>query len=366
MIRFLLLALLVLGSGCAAGRIAQPETLPGFQGFAATSDGWNLSMFRVPPEGSGPHQGQPVILVHGTATNRSTFTLEGSDLATFLAEAGFDVWIAEMRGTRTSQPPDASTWSAGAWNVDVLAERDVPAILDHVAAATGRYDVMWVGHSLGGLLGYITLQGKHASRIKGLVTLGSPVRFAHGTDMVARVRALPGAQPRKGRLAMRSLANLSKGSLRLAPDGQLMHMLFNADNLGVDAAATFATEGTEDVAAGMLQQYGEWVDRGSFRSASGTDWLEGMSRVGTPLLVVAGTVDQLAPPWAVRPAWELAGGEDKTFLKLGRGWGQRNDYGHTDLLVGDWAFEEVFPTVRDWLVARAAPGAGAGGALSEP
>ncbi len=250
--------------------------------------------------------------------------------------------------------------------MDVVAERDIPAVLDHVAAATGRADVLWVGHSLGGLLGYITLQGEHASRIRGLVTLGSPVLFVQGTDMATRVRSLPGAQPKKGHLPMRSLANLSKGSLRLAPDGQLMHMLFNADNLGVDAAATFATEGTEDVSAGMLQQYGEWIERGSFHSASGTDWLEGMSRVGAPLLVVAGTVDQIAPPWAVRPAWEKAGAADKTFLKLGRGWGQRNDYGHTDLLVGDWAFEEVFPTVKDWLMARAVQGAGEGDASSGP
>ncbi|MCO4774015.1 MAG: alpha/beta fold hydrolase [Deltaproteobacteria bacterium] len=363
--RLLLLALVLTLAGCTAARIQQPERLPSFEGFAKTGDGWTLSMFRVPPQETGAaHQGQPVVLVHGTGTNRFTFMLEGSDLATYLSQEGFDVWVAELRGTRTSSPPDSATWAQGAWNVDSMASQDVPAILDHIKAATGREGVYWVGHSLGGLLGYAAVQTPLKSRIRGVITLGAPVAFTHGTDAVARMSTFPGIKAKRGRFPMRALSQLSKGGLGIAPDGQLVHLLMNADNLDVDAAAAFATQGTEDISTGLLQQYGGWFEGGRMKSADGSrDWLEGMATVDTPLLVLAGTVDQIAPAWSVRPAYDRAGSSDKTFMKLGRGWGQREEYGHADLLVGDWAFEEVFPTLRDWLAGRA--GGAGGGVPSE-
>ncbi len=349
----LALPLALLLTGCTAARIAQPEVLPHFQGFAEAADGWRLALFRVPPAPGAPDRGLPVLLVHGTATNRQTFMLRGSDFAGFLAADGFDVWVAELRGDRTSRPPDGRTWSRGDWDVDRLAEQDVPALLDHIAAATGHDQVLWVGHSLGGILGYVTLQSERAAAIGGLVAVGSPAAFTHPTDATTRMRGLRSLAPKHGQVGMRSLAGLAKGSLRLDPDGALFHTMFNSENLGVDAAATFATEGIENIGTGVLDQLTLWAERGHLVSADGTtDWTAGLAQVQAPALFVAGSVDQIAPSWTVRAAYEATGSADKSWLTLGRGWGQRHEYGHADLFVGDWAFEEVFPVLRDWLEAH--------------
>jgi len=293
-------------------------------------------------------------LVHGAATNRQTFMLEGSDLSGFLAEAGFDVWIAELRGDRTSRPPDERTWKRGDWNVDRMIDRDVPAILDHIEAATGHPSVFWVGHSLGGVLGLVTLQTERASRIRGLIAVGSPVVFTHPSDIAARSAGLKPLAPKTGQMGVRTLASLSRGSLRLGPDAPLFHLMFNADNLDVDAATKFAMVGMENIGGGVTEQFEGWLEAGHITSADGaTDWTDGMNKVTAPVLFVAGRVDGLAPPWAVRGGYDRVSSSDSTWMTMGRGWGQRNDYGHGDLLIGDWAYEEVFPPLRDWLVSRA-------------
>lgn len=352
-----LIALLVLLAGCSAARIQHPEALPAFEGFTDTADGWRLSVFRVPPSGGvgQPHHGAPVLLVHGAATNRQTFMLEGSDIASFLAKEGFDVWIAELRGDRTSRPPDERTWNRGDWNVDRMVDQDVPAILDHIEAATGQSSVFWVGHSLGGVLGLVTLQTERASRIRGLIAVGSPLVFSHPTDIAGRTAGLRPLAPKNGQMGVRALASLSKGSLRLAPDAPLFHLVFNADNLDVDAATNFATVGMENIGGGVVEQFEQWVQGGHVTSADGSiDWTEGLSKVTAPVLFVAGRADGLAPPWSVRAGYDRVSSADSTWLTMGRGWGQRNDYGHGDLLIGDWAYEEVFPPIKDWLVSRAA------------
>jgi hypothetical protein len=88
---------------------------------------------------------------------------------------------------------------------------------------------------------------------------------------------------------------------------------------------------------------------------------EDFSRATTPLLLLSGRVDPLAPPWAGRAAWRSWGASDKDFVILGEGWGQAYDYGHLDLVLGDGLREEVFPLIGDWMSARRASGPGAEG-----
>ena len=70
---------------------------------------------------------QNVVLV-------GNFTIEGSNLAEYLANRGFDVWMMEYRGDRSSVPPDEVTWRRGAWNIDDIARHDVPAALAWLSA----------------------------------------------------------------------------------------------------------------------------------------------------------------------------------------------------------------------------------------
>jgi hypothetical protein len=63
--------------------------------------------------------------------------------------------------------------------------------------------------------------------------------------------------------------------------------------------------------------------------------------------------DRLALPRVVARAAEAWGGE-KTLLTLGAP-GDALAYGHSDLLFGRNAPEEVFPRIADWLVEHSRP-----------
>jgi hypothetical protein len=49
------------------------------------------------------------------------------------------------------------------------------------------------------------------------------------------------------------------------------------------------------------------------------------------------------------------GSKDKQFRVFGRINGYRADYGHDDIILGRYAQTEVFPYLRDWLIAKSSP-----------
>ena len=339
-------------AGCASVPIRKPQTLDHFEATVRTADGWELSLFRWRPTG-GAAGGVPVILAHGTAVNRMCFLAEGSNWAEFLSARGFDVWIPEYRGDRSSGPPDGRTWKKGLWGVDDIAGQDLPAVLDHVLAATGERQVWWVGHSLGGLLGMILLQGEQQGRIVGLVTLGSPGAIVHVGSAAEEAHRFSTLVPKRGPIPTRGAARALLPTLDLAPDDRLFHTLFNLANVDQRVMVSFVGPGMEDMGRGTWDQYGAWLESGRITSADGAvDYTAGLAKIRVPALVFAGRVDHAAAPWTVLAGFDALGSADKRFELLGRGWGQRHDYGHGDLLMGDWVEEEVLPQVADWIEAR--------------
>ena len=82
-----------------------------------------------------------------------------------------------------------------------------------------------------------------------------------------------------------------------------------------------------------------------FKSTDGTlDYSSAFEILDTPLLVVAGTEDGLAPPASVRPAYDRSGASDKAYRAF--------PFGHIDLVVGKEATRTVWPLIRNWLSRR--------------
>ena len=63
-----------------------------------------------------------------------------------------------------------------------------------------------------------------------------------------------------------------------------------------------------------------------------------------PLLIIAGSEDDLAPPSSVRPAYELSSSSDKTYRVFPRG--------HIDIIVGRDAPLTIWPLILAWLNTR--------------
>ncbi|MCP4868498.1 MAG: alpha/beta hydrolase [Proteobacteria bacterium] len=356
--RPLLGLLLLVGVGaCVAAPIRKPETLGHYALTVTTDDGWDLAVFRYPPTATASAQpwfGQPVVLWHGTSVNRFSYMTEGSDLALHLSERGFDVWIPEYRGDRTSRGPTRKAYASGEWDVDDIARHDVPAVITRVQIESKHEQVFWVGHSLGGILGYMTMQGPEADAVAGLVTIGSPGAWTHAQRLADKAMSMHGAVPKYGQVPTRGIAKMLKTTVNLAPDDPLLHAVYNLDNVDARALVDFVDAGMENIGRGTVAQYLRWIETERITSADGSiDYTEGLSGVTVPTLLLAGRVDHIVPPWTVRAAFDRLGSPDKQFQVLGRGWGQHHDYGHGDLLIGDWAEDEVFPLISGWIEARA-------------
>ncbi len=78
-----------------------------------------------------------------------------------------------------------------------------------------------------------------------------------------------------------------------------------------------------------------------------------MRGVLTPILVVAGKIDQLGFPPLVRRGYQALGSPRKKWLLVAEENGASADYGHIDLLLGENAARDVFTPVAQWLAEEA-------------
>jgi alpha-beta hydrolase superfamily lysophospholipase len=302
-----------------------------------------------------PRWVEPVILCHGLAANRFNmdFFEDGhrSDrfsLARALARRGFDVWVLETRGHGWARVPRRSTWT-----VFDEVDEDVVTAIETVTAVTERDRVFWVGHSWGGLL-QLLLQASgrpEAERVAGVVALGTPGRF--GRDgALARLRKLSRTADRLGavRLPLELAARLALplvGLLNALARRRWPALAPLSSSLLRHLLASLA----EDIPPGIVRQVQTWAREGHPIDDAGRPivWTE----IRAPLLLIAGTMDWVAPPEAVAPIAESSRSSDLQLVVLGRTHGHRYDFGHGGLLLSEPAPDLVFPMVADWLAARA-------------
>jgi hypothetical protein len=190
------------------------------------------------------------------------------------------------------------------------------------------------------------------------VTIGSPYQFTlgsstlewiatffgmldklgvHVANLPVPVRAI-GRALRLSRRYMESplypvkLRGWHKGAIE--PDVLAEHL-----NLAFDLASM-------EVMVTMFRWSGGKAFGGGVASAiDGLSYAERFERCRLPLLVIAGTGDDLAPPASVEPAYLRSRSPDKAYREL--------PLGHIDLVVGKEAPLSTWPIVERWLAARA-------------
>ena len=320
--------------------------------FASTADGWRLALHRHRPRAAGP--GTPVLLCAGYGCNRHFVDYdEPYSLARFLAGAGFDAWAVELRGRGLSRATGACA-RPGAWTFDDLACVDLPAAITHVAELTGRR-VAWVGHSMGGLVLYACLGSRPdiAALVAAGVTVASPVVFpATSSSLVARIGELLLHVPVGDTVPQRWVL----GALwHIVGQSRVLAVGMNPANVDRRAVGRALRRALSDVSRLKLQQLARWSIEGEFTSADRSiDYRAALAGITTPLLVLAGSADQLATPVAVQRALEHLPARSAIYREFGRAHGEAIDYGHVDLVLGRAAPYEVFPAIARWLAEQAA------------
>ena len=303
---------------------------------AVTADGWRLAMGRRRPRGAP--RITPVLLVHGIAMNRQAldFGVERWSLAAALAAAGLDCYAIDLRGHGGSRRRPAGVH--GHWTLDDYLALDVPAALDAIARVSGERRVLWVGHSQGALLG-LAAALRFPDRIAGVVALAPPIRL----PLAAAEQGVLGwlAHWRLLRPLAELVAPLS-GWWQPPRAGWALQL----GNMERFVYRRFMMNALEEMPPGVIGHFQLLAREQRFGSFDGSeDWHEGMAACRQPALFVAAPRDGLAPRAGVEAGFARWGGEKALLVAA-------PEVGHTDLVLGKRAPEELFPVVRDWLTAR--------------
>jgi len=332
--------------------------------YATTRDGWRVALHHRPPPRGG--HGTPVVLCHGMGSNR--FNMDGPgrhSMARHLQRAGYDVWVLELRGAGRSHRRLRIPPVAYGWTFEDYVHHDVPAALRLVRELTGRPRILWVGHSLGGMVAYAALMTPTADAFAGVVTLASPGMTDIGHEALDRwiaLRRLLRFAPARlhTRLAARAAAPVA-GWIAETFEGLVRDWAWHPDNLDLDVVRFMMRHGVEDLPRSLLMEFARWYEAkrmsDRYRIFSFGDHLE---RIRVPMLVIAGARDRLTPPADLERLVRRVGSSDKRFWVAGHVSGLAHEYSHVDLVLGRHAPDEIYPVVTEWLddhkpAAAAAP-----------
>jgi pimeloyl-ACP methyl ester carboxylesterase len=342
-----------------------------------TADGWTLAAHRYRPLGPPRPGAAPVILCHGLSYNATFWDLDAScSLARYLSERGFDVWVADLRGSGFSQKwvwkldaaPEmilggavrrlsrgklAPTGYATAdpksanWTLDHHIAYDVPAFVKLVRHHTQAPEVTWIGHSMGGIVALSHLTRFENPGIGRLVTVGSQVTMPDGQLAIQFVREMieTRGQMLTGQLTGQQLLAETKTSVH--------NMFFNQRNVAPAISEALGTWATDVPSIGVMQQYltlgskGELLD-----SKKQFNYARSLGKVQVPILISCGADDQFAPPVVQDYLYRNVGSADKTLLIFGRASGFAADAGHDDALVGLNSRAQVYPVIEQWLMGK--------------
>ncbi|XP_023939745.2 lipase 3-like [Bicyclus anynana] len=120
-----------------------------------TDDGYLLTLFRIQPRQALVEDQRPVVfLMHGFLGSADEWLLSGPEksLAYLLTEAGYDVWLGNVRGTKYSRrhvSKHASHPDFWHFSIDEIALHDLPAMIDHTLKTSGQKKLHYVGYSQG-------------------------------------------------------------------------------------------------------------------------------------------------------------------------------------------------------------------------
>jgi pimeloyl-ACP methyl ester carboxylesterase len=290
----------------------------------------------------------PILLVHGFGQNRYAWHLPARSFANYLARAGYDVFNLDLRGHGRSRHFGARA----ARDIDEYISEDLPIAVDEVLSHTGKRAPFLVGHSLGGLVNYAAAP-KLRGVVAGIASLGSPYHFTRGSLSLQAISVFFDA------LRLARVPHVRR-PVPLYPVGALIRTIrrvadspfypipirgWHVGALEPEVLDQHLRLAFDRAGIAELRSMFEWAAEKRFGGPT-QDYVERFESMDLPLLVVAGSNDDLAPPASVRPGFERSRSTDKTYRTV--------PLGHIDVLVGRDAPLTSWPLVTSWLEKRSA------------
>lgn len=377
----------------------------------STTDGARIACKRLPS--SGP----PIVLLHGIAVNADVWDcpeIRGDNfvfrsLPTLLAEAGYDIWLVNLRGHGAPHMLSAPAAGQIDWCVDHFVLYDLPAVIEHVRRGTGRGPFL-IGSSMGamtiaGCLQGATLVGYGESQaivadeacarrrqadVAGCVLVEFPAalrwpRSFYGEsgsaswsellrelqnpdagsnypfELMARwpwletLLSVSGAvrldwlRPRGGPPSDIAASPDFATRVKAAAMRWYSERFKAAENFQIETFTNGLLRAADHMQAGVLRQMGKCVRGGSFVSALGAPdhvYSDHYDMIACPTLVIVGGRDRIASAEVTRELFfDRIRSSDRAFKLY-------ESIAHGEFEYAPIASETVYPEILAWLAAR--------------
>jgi predicted alpha/beta hydrolase len=275
----------------------------------------------------------------------------GLSLEGYLADAGFEVWRADLRAQGESRPVGPGKPPTDRFGLEDLALVDLAVALDFVLsnAQTHAAKVDVIGASLGGTLMFIHAVQHKPNLMGALVALGSPVRWIDVNPVMRVVFASPLLI---GLVKMRGTRKLAERLLPLLARRLpwVLSIYMNPDITDTSAAAEMVKT-VEDPNRHINRQIAHWIAAKDL-VIGGTNISDGMRDVLNPLLCVVASGDGIVPRATAEYPFHAVSSRAKRLLVVGD---DEIALAHADLFVSREAHERVFRPLAAWLAAPTAP-----------
>ena len=311
--------------------------------FVKAPDGWELAIshYRDPTD-SATHR-HPVLLCHGLGANRLSFDIDPRySLVIWLVHQGFDVHAVDLRGHGLSEKPTRHSKRRWGWGFNDYLELDIPTAINTVLERTGASQLHFIGHSKGGILLYChaAMGGEH---IRSGITIGSSLNYHHSSSFFHQIAPLAPLSHALPQVPLHWSALFSSWASRWHRTF-IDPVLVGRDNVELDVYRKMAANVMHPVSSKVLRDMARVINGKGLLASDGRCYEDLLTQKGYPfaILSIAGTCDTQCPP-------EVAARFGTDHQVFGRAHGQREDYGHDDLIMGKHAREEVWPVLREWL-----------------
>ncbi|MEW6991198.1 alpha/beta fold hydrolase [Colwelliaceae bacterium 6441] len=268
--------------------------------------------------------GVPVLMLHGVIENGKIFyTQSGKGLACFLADHGFDVYVADFRGKGLSKPSLKANSSHGQFET---ITQDIPLFLDFITKRC-QQKIHVICHSWGGVLfsSCLARYPKRVSQIASNICFGS-----------------------KRSIYQKGFQKWWKVDLfwnKLAPSLARKNGYIDAVKLKF---------GSDNESLLFLQQSIEWVKILPWKDPKDNyDYSQGALLIEWPdTWHITGINDKLLGHKDDVRAFIDESNKQAKFSLLSKDAGNAHNYDHIDILTHIKAVDDHFPKIVDWLKAR--------------
>jgi pimeloyl-ACP methyl ester carboxylesterase len=314
------------------------------QHLVSNGDGWLLALWQTwNPEKVVPGR-RPVVIIPGYGMNSFIFSYHprGLSLEGYLADAGFEVWRADLRG----QGGSVRNGGRDDFGIYDLAMTDLAVVLDAIAGRTrvSSSGVDVIGASLGGTLMFIHAILKKNNRLGTLIAMGSPVRWMKVHPLLRLLFASPrlvGAVPLRG---TRKVAEVALPFFaRHTP--WLLSLYLNP--LASDmSTAKELVKTIEDPSRHINRELAVWMGKKDL-IVRGQNISERMGEITAPLLCVVATADGVVPVETAKFAYDSVSSTRKQIVYVGD---EQLAMAHAELFISNDAHERVFRPMAGWLL----------------